>query len=225
MATKTAKPEATPSIVLSIIGAGGSSDKAKLVVDSTAEVKAKTFVDQERRKDLLKDVHVAVLANRDTKYIDKVVFPEHSGVKIDYRLNGAIASEQYPDIEGLFGVHTDELWEETTTIDEITNYADIINDLQIAGINPKDALSLSVKPGWTARVLKATGSVTLREVLTPKEEFMATLTDLAGKGQITPEAKDFLTKFLDGFDTPEGRIDGALKPVLTVTLAKEKIKV
>jgi hypothetical protein len=126
-------------------------------------------------------VYRTTLAEKDD-YIGMIrITGKQAPVRVEFRTNkskAALDLDQAPVLDELYGASRMLLWEKDMVITGVTDPAQLIIDLQKAGLNPYEYLNVSVKPGMERIVADKSKVVVVFEAFTPVKGCLNTVRDI-----------------------------------------------
>lgn len=208
----TAKIPALPEITISD---GPMAALADTMVDFKAQIGELETRLKTAKEELAEQasVHRTTLAEKDD-YIGMIrITGKQAPVRVEFRTNkskAALDLDQAPVLDELYGASRMLLWEKDMVITGVTDPAQLIIDLQKAGLNPYEYLNVSVKPGMERIVADKSKTVVVFEAFTPVKGCLNTVRDIIHTWSTA--AKDYFRAY-----TAQ-----ALEPYITTGTATKK---
>ena len=125
----------------------------------------------------------------------KIVDEDQATSQVQFRIcSGGLAETEGPVLEGHFGTARTLLFEKDYAVQNIVNPDALLAEIKGRNQNPWDYLELKVRKNLD-RAFKDSPNVTVDEAFLPVEGFLSTLNEI--KHTLTPEAKVYITKYLE----------------------------
>lgn len=193
MAKKASAPEIS-------VSEGNIFDLAKEVVGIHTDITDLQAQEAEKKTSIANEAEALRIAETlKGNYIGliRVTGENLPAIRVEFRIaNGALATDQGPLLDELFGASRTLLFGKENVITEILDPQALIEGLQAQGRNPWDFLTLTVKDESHGIVAEAApeGSVVAQEAYLPRKGLIGTLNEISHT--LTEPATRFIKEYL-----------------------------